>query len=40
VGLNTIAAPIRLLASWRHNSKPNLYLNVGYDIDPFWFSRK
>ena len=40
LGLNTIAAPIRLLASWRHNSKPKLYLNVGYDIDPFWFSRK
>lgn len=40
LGIRTLIAPIRFIAALRKNGKPNLYLNVGFDYDTFWFSRK
>ncbi len=40
LGYRTPIGPLSLVAAIRRNSKPNFYLNIGYDTDFFWFSRK
>lgn len=40
IGIRTLIAPIRFIAALREHGRPNLYLNVGFDYDTFWFSRK
>jgi len=40
LGYRTMVGPVRLITAIRENSRPQLYLNIGFDTDLFWFSRK
>ncbi len=40
LGIRTPVAPIRFTAAVRESSHANFYLNLGFDHDIFWFSRK
>ena len=40
LGYNNPWLPLRLSTSVRENAKPIFYLNLGYDYDIFWFSRR
>lgn len=40
LGYRSWLGPLRAGAAIRKEGRPNFYLNVGYDLDPFWFSRK
>ncbi|HAN40938.1 MAG TPA: BamA/TamA family outer membrane protein [Candidatus Cloacimonetes bacterium] len=39
-GINTPLGPLRASFGIREGGKPNLYINFGYDLDVFHFSRK
>lgn len=39
-GINTILGPLRTSFGIREGGKPNFYINFGYDLDVFHFSRK
>ena len=39
-GINTILGPLRASVGIREGGKPNFYINFGYDLDVFHFSRK
>lgn len=40
VGYRTALGPLRFSVAFRENSHPNYYLNLGYDLDVFHFSRR
>ncbi len=39
-GINTILGPLRASFGFREGGNPNFYINFGYDLDVFHFSRK
>ncbi len=40
LGYRTLIGPVKLIAAARKEGRPNLYLNIGFDTDIFWLSRK
>ena len=40
VGYRTALGPLRFSVAFREKSHPNYYLNLGYDLDVFHFSRR
>jgi hypothetical protein len=40
IGYRTYLGPIHISAALSREHSPSFYLNVGYNNDLFWFSRK
>jgi NTE family protein len=40
LGYRTMLGPVRFSVASRRNAKVHYYVNLGYDMDIFWFSRK
>lgn len=39
-GYRSVVGPLKFVAAVREHGKPQYYLNIGFDTDLFWFSRK